>query len=184
MSGTPKSQRSPTKFEAEHNLYALRDSITELIILDFSYSTEKYKEKIEKYRESHKTAANVDEVVARYMRKRDSFDRFFVDEMSRTVLDITRRISMEFTAANSIYPSQTSASKISEYCQRRKHLNEAIAQCFVLKQEINYAIRTLPVDINKYKRFDDAINKQIALFKGIRKADNRFLKDKPNKNKN
>ena len=67
-----------------------------------------------------------------------------------------------------------------EYCQRRKHLNEAIALCYALKQEIQYVIRTLPVDINKYKLYDNLINKQIALFKGVRKADNRFLNEKKN----
>ena len=65
-----------------------------------------------------------------------------------------------------------------EYCERRKHINEAIAGCYVLKQELNYVIRTLPVDINKFKRFSELIDEQIALYKGVRQKDNRFLKKK------
>ena len=52
MSSTPKSQRSPTKFEAEHHFFALRDSVTELALQDFGFSEKKYLAKIEKFRES------------------------------------------------------------------------------------------------------------------------------------
>lgn len=55
-------------------------------------------------------------------------------------------------------------------------MNNAIAECYVLKQEINYIIRTLPVDKNKFKRFGEAIDRQIALYKGVRQSDNRFLR--------
>ena len=71
-----------------------------------------------------------------------------------------------------------------EFCERRKHVDEAIAQCYVLKQELQYIIRTLPVDLNKYERFAVEIDKQIALYKGVRQSDNRLLKQKPNKAKN
>ena len=181
MSGTPKSQRSPTKFEAEHNFYALRDRVTELMLLDFGFSEEKYQRQITKYKESHKSAVNVEEVTERWTKKCSSFNRFFIDEESKAISDLLRKISIEFTMANSIYPSTKNPSKLSDYCQRRLHLNEAIALCYALKQEIHYVIRILPVDINKYKPYDEAINKQIALFKGVRKADNRFLKTEASK---
>ena len=180
MSSTPKSQRTQTKFEAEHNFFALRDSITTLMLLDFGFSVEKYNSQIERYRECHKNANNVDEVVDRYRKKCESFHRWFIDEECKAISDMLRKVSEEYTIANSIYPSET-AAKISEYCQRRRHLNEAIAMCFAIKQEVQYVIRTLPVDLNKYKVYDNALNKQIALFKGIRKADNRFLRNKKEK---
>jgi hypothetical protein len=43
-------------------------------------------------------------------------------------------------------------------------------------QELQYTIETLPVDIQKYVRFTDSINKEINLLKGWRKADNKFKK--------
>ena len=43
-----------------------------------------------------------------------------------------------------------------------------------------YIIRTLPVDLNKFVRFDKAIDEQIALYKGVRQADNRLIKPRKN----
>ena len=180
MSTTPKSQRSPTNLEADHHFFALRDSITQLMLLDFGFSEEKYQKQIERYREKHKSAVNVDEVVERYKRKCEAFKAWFIPAEREAIENMLRTVSVEFTMANSIFPSET-AAKVTEYCQRRKHLNEAIAMCYAIKQEIQYVIRSLPVDLNKYKAYDKAIKKQIALYKGIRRADNRFLRVKNKK---
>ena len=180
--GVPKGRRKESRFEAQHHYYRLRQEITTLMLLDFGFSEEKYRKGIERYREAHKAAPNVDEVVARYEKKCESFKKWFIDKECDAVLEILRRIECEFTAGNSIYPSETPA-KIMEFCERRKHVDEAIAQCYVLKQELNYIIRTLPVDLNKYERFAVEIDKQIALYKGVRQSDNRLLKQKPNRSK-
>ena len=55
-------------------------------------------------------------------------------------------------------------------------MNRAIGYCYALKQELNYIIRTLPVNINKFERFAEAIDKQIALYRGVRQSDNRLIK--------
>ena len=78
---------------------------------------------------------------------------------------------------NSIYPGE-GPSKLFEFIERRKYINRAIGLCYTLKQEINYVLKTLPVDFNKYKRFAESIDAQISLYKGVRKADNRMLKPK------
>ena len=41
---------------------------------------------------------------------------------------------------------------------------------------MQYAIETLPVDVNKYLRFADMIQTEINLIKGWRKSDNKFRK--------
>ena len=41
-------------------------------------------------------------------------------------------------------------------------------------QELQYAIETLPVDVNKYSRFGEMIQTEINLIKGWRKSDNKF----------
>lgn len=171
----PKGKRRQSRFEAQHCFYKLRTEVTNLMLQDFGFSPEKYKKQIEKYREMHRAADNVDEIVARYEKKCESFVKWFIDKECDTVLEILRNIESEFTQGNSIYPSDTPAQMI-EYVQRRCHMNNAIAQCYVLKQEIHYIIRTLPVDINKYKRFAETIDKQIALYKGVRQSDNRFAR--------
>lgn len=173
----PKGKRRQSRFEAQHQFYKLRTEVTTLMLLDFGFSSEKYYAQIERYREMHKAADNVDEVVARYQKKCESFNKWFIDKECDIVLEILRNIESEFTQANSIYPSDTPA-RLAEYIQRRSHLNNAIAHCYVLKQEINYIIRTLPVNLNKYKSFAEMIDLQISLYKGVRQADNRFIKEK------
>lgn len=180
--GVPKGRRKESRFEARHHYFRLRSEVTNLMLLDFGFSVEKYRKNIERYREMHKAAQNVDEIVFRYEKKCESFAKWFIDKECDVVLEILRKIECEFTSGNSIYPSETPA-KIMEFCERRKHIDEAIAQCYVLKQELQYIIRTLPVDLNKYERFAVEIDKQIALYKGVRQSDNRLLKQKPNKAK-
>lgn len=178
----PKGKRKESRFEAQHHFYRLRADITNLMLLDFGFSEEKYRKHMERYRETHANTGNVDEVVERYQKKCDSFKKWFIDRECDAVMEILRRIECEFTAGNSIYPSETPA-KIMEFCERRKHIDEAIAQCYVLKQELQYVISSLPVNINRYERIAVDIDKQIALYKGVRQSDNRLLKQKPNKSK-
>lgn len=176
----PAGRRKQSKFEAPHQFFKLRAAVTELMLLDFGFSEKKYRERIDKYKRDHASADNVDEVVARYEKKLDSFNRWFIDSECSAILDLIRQIGTEFTVANSIYPSYTPARE-DEIRERRIHLDLAIAKCYALKQEINYVIGVLPVDMNKYERFDELINRQIALFKGVREADKRFIKNAPSK---
>ena len=178
----PAGKRKQSRFEASHHFYRVRTEVTNLMLLDFGFSKEKYEKMIERYRIAHEAAPNVDEVVARYQKKCEAFYKWFIDKECDVVLSVLRKIEGEFTAGNSIYPSETPA-KMMEFCERRKHMDEAIAQCYVLKQELNYVIRVLPVDLNKYEHYADAIDKQIALYKGVRQSDNRLLKAKPNRRK-
>ena len=171
----PVGRRKQSRFEAQHQFYKLRTEVTNLMLNDFGFSIEKYEKQIERYRQAHEKASNIDEIVQRWTKKCESFNRWFIDKECDAVLSILRDIESEFTFGNSIYPSQTPA-KIMEFCERRKHIDNAIAKCYVLKQELNYIIRTLPVDLNKFARFSELIDKQVALYKGVRQADNRFLK--------
>ncbi len=180
MSNVPLSRRKESRFEAQHQYYKLRDEVTQLLLNNFGFSAEKYQRQIDRIREQYKKQDNGAEIAARMERKREEFIRWFITAEKDAVLAMLRNIETEFTFANSIYPSDTPA-KNEEFIERRKHLDAAIANCFVLKQEINYVIRTLPVDLNKYVHFADAIDKQVALYKGVRTADNRFLKDKRRK---
>lgn len=173
----PKGRRNLSRFEAQHHFFKLRDEVTELMLQDFGFSEKKYRETIDWYRQSHESAEDVDAVVARFEKKCEAFNKWFIDKECDAIIEILRTIENEFTLANSVFPSDTPA-KLAEFIVRRHHMNKAIGSCYMLKQEINYIIRTLPVDINKAERFDEAINKQIKLYKGVRQADNRFLKTK------
>ena len=181
MSNVPKGRRDESRFEAQHHFFNLRKEVTSLVLNDFGFSEEKYKAKMLHYRAAHANDANIADIVARWERKNESFKRWFVDEEGRAVIDIMRDIQRHFSLGNSIFPSDTPA-RLMEFLVRRWHMNRAIGLCYALKQEINYAIRTLPVDLNKYERFAVMIDKQIALIKGVRQADNRLIKPKKDKN--
>ena len=47
-----------------------------------------------------------------------------------------------------------------------------------LIKELQYAIETLPVDVNVYLRFAEMIDKEVALIKAWRKSDNRIRDSK------
>ena len=173
----PAGKRKQSRFEAQHHFYRLRQEVTTLMMLDFGFSEEKYRAAIERYRESHRNAQDVDAVTARYERKCVAFKTWFIDQECGAISKILRQIECEFTMGNAIYPSET-AAKLMEYCERRRHIDAAIGACYCLKQELQYVIRTLPVDLNKYTRFSEAIDMQISLYKGVRQADNRFLRPK------
>ena len=175
----PKSKRKQSKFEAAHQLSKLRTEVTKLASLQFGFDADRYEKSIQRYAKNHKSAANVDEVVARYRRKMENFMKWFIPEERKAVIDLVREISKEFSVGNAIFPTRDNPARIEEYNARRLHMDNAIACCYALKQEIHYIMETLPVDGNKYCRFADMIDKEIALIKGVRKADNRFLGKKP-----
>ena len=186
MSNVPVGRRADRTekdpFVALHHLRKLRKEITDLMLLDFGFDKDRRDKEIERYREWHKRASNIDEVVEKWKRKADAFQSWFIDQECTQVIDITRKIVGEFEMGNSIYPTE-GPNLIAEYCERRKHLNSSIGWCYVLKQEIQYIAETLPVDKNKYARFSDAIDKQISLIKGVRKSSNSFLKRKKKRDK-
>lgn len=171
----PKGRRTQSRFEASHHYFRLRDEVTKLILEDFGFSEEKYQKEIERFREWHRNDPNIEEQTARMQKRSEAFRKWFIDEEGRAILQLLRNIEREFTTGNSIYPSDTPA-RLLEFLTRRQHINRAIGLCYTLKQEIQYAIRTLPVDINKYERFAVAIDEQIALYKGVRQADNRLIR--------
>ena len=169
MSSVPEGRRSQSDFQARHNYFQLRDEVTKLMINDFGFDKEKYDARIEKYRQQNSKQDNIDKIVERWKRKSDAFNRWFIDKECDAVLEILRRIESEFTYGNSIYPSDTPA-KLFEYIERRKHITAAIAHCYILKQEALLYMKT--------GDYEKALKTQIALFKGVRQADNRFLKSK------
>ena len=180
MSNVPKSKQKESDFEASHHLYQMRAEITRLTCNSFGFSKEKYQKTIADFREWHKKDPKCEEIVARMEAKCEAFNDWFIAEERTAILDLLRNIQTEFTIANSIWPSETPA-RLMEFLVRRYHMNRAIGYCFALKQEIHYVIRVLPVDINRYEHLSKAIEKQIALFKGVRQADNRLIK--PTKNR-
>ena len=173
MSNVPKSRRKATRFETQHNLIKLRDEITKICVQDFGFSYEKCKARRDNYMQQFQKLSNIDDIMKRYDTKLESFNRWFIDKECEVILDMIREITKEFTLGNSIYPDGPAI--FYEYIKRRKHMSTCIGSCYALKQELQYVLRILPVDINKYKPISRLIDKQINLIKGVRRADNRFV---------
>ena len=185
MSSVPKSKREDHDFMADHNLRELRKRITELAINDFGYDRDRLEEKIKKFEES---LVNIEperkaQIVERMRKKNESYYADFVEEETVETRAILRKAVQEFELGNSVFPSGD--AKIAEYCDKRRHLNEAVGWLKCLKQELQYIAETLPGDKNRFESLtgveDDKENKgaieiEISLIKGVRRAANKFLK--------
>ena len=167
-----KNKRKASQFEVFHHLYKMRRDITELLLRDFGYSFEKAEKRLLKQFGGRGYADLSEAERERYDRTKqrwESFDDWFIYDERQVIVDCLRDITREVFIANSIYPTC-----MEELVQRRLHQDEAIGHCYRLSQELQYAIETLPVDVNTYLRFGEAIQTEINLIKGWRKADNKF----------
>ena len=176
MSSVPKSQREEHDFMASHKLREIRSAVTDLARNDFGYDKEKLEEQIKRFEEG---MANIDpekklQIVAKWRDKNESFYSDFVEEETSITRDILRQAVKWYEMGNSIFPS--GESKLMEYCDRRKFLNYAIGELFVLKQELQYIAETLPGNKNRFEYITNEIKTEVSLIKGVRRAANKFLK--------
>ncbi len=149
------AKRKPSQFEVFNHVTKLRKEITNLLLRDFGYKHKEFPNETENQRQ-----------------KRIAFEAWYIAKERDAIIESLRTITREITLANKIYPTLE-----AELIERRLHQDRAIAECANLSCELQYCIETLPVDVNKYFRFDDLIQTEINLLKGWRKADNK-LKEK------
>lgn len=167
-----KNKRKASQFEVFHHLYKMRKEITDLLLRDFGYSCEKADKRLGRMFGGRNYTELTEAEQERYNRlkqKYDAFDEWFIFDERQVIVDCLREITKEVFIANSIYPTCS-----EELIQRRLHQDEAVGQCYRLTQELQYAIETLPVDVDTYLRFGETIQTEINLIKGWRKADNKF----------
>lgn len=170
-----KSKRKVSQFEVFHHLYKTRKEITDLLLRDFGYDFERAEKRLEKVFGGKPYDALTDEEKNRYdslKKKNEAFDEWFIADERQVIVDCLRSITESVFVANSIYPMYP-----EELVERRVHQDRAIGQCYRLTQELQYAIETLPVDIDKYLRFGELIQTEINLIKGWRKSDNKFKRE-------
>ena len=167
-----KSKRKSSQFEDFHHLYKTRKEVTDLLLRDFGYDLERAEKKVEKMFGGRRYEELTPEEKVRYDKlkaKNEAFDTWFIEDERKCVVDCLREITKEVFMANNIYPTV-----MKELVERRLCQDRAVGQCYRLTQELQYAIETLPVDVNKYTRFADMIQTEINLIKGWRKSDNKF----------
>ena len=173
MSSVPKSRREKHNFLASHKLEQIRKRITELSINDFGYDKERMEKEIQRFSEHIGDFKGKEDVVRRKKEKNVSFYADFVEEETVITRGILREVVFEFELGNHIFPS--GEALLVEFCERRKHINNAIGRLYCLKQELKYIAETLPGDKNRYDAITADIKEEISLMKGVRKSANRFL---------
>lgn len=168
-----KSKRKASQFEVFHHFYKMRKEVTDLLLRDFGFDLERaIKNILKKFFGGRPYEELTPEEKDRYdklVEKDIAFAEWFIKDERQAVVDCLRSIGEEVFTANSIYPTY-----MEELVERRLHQDRAIGQCYRLTQELQYAIETLPVDVNKYLRFAEMIQTEINLLKGWRKSDNKF----------
>lgn len=167
-----KAKRKSSQFEVFHHFYKTRKEITDLLLRDFGYDLERAEKRVAKLFGGKPYEELTPEEKVRYDKlkaKNEAFDNWFIEDERKCIVDCLREITKEVFTANSIYPTV-----MEELVERRLCQDRAIGQCYRLTQELQCAIETLPVDVNKYLRFADMIQTEINLIKGWRKSDNKF----------
>lgn len=163
-----KNKRKASQFEVFHHAYQLRKDMTELILRDFGYKPRKVST------ETKDGQPKTEEQLARDLKseeKRVAFQQWYIADERDEIMNDLRCLMASITMANSIYPTS-----VEEYTERRCYQDKAIGYCQRLLQELQYVIETLPVDVNKYTRFADEIQQEVALLRGWRKSDNKYKK--------
>ena len=151
---------------------SLRRDITDLLLRDFGYSFEKAEARLLKQfggRTLEQLSETERERYEKTKLRLEAFDDWFIYDQRQVIVNCLRDITKEVYIANNIYPTV-----MEELVQRRLHQEEAIGHCYRLVQELQYAIETLPVNVNIFLQFGEAIQTEINLIKGWRKADNKF----------
>jgi hypothetical protein len=152
-----KSKRSLSKLEFYHNARKLRKDITELLLRDFGV-----RDKVRKI----KTEGNMELTII------DEFPNWLIIEFRNNVLRLLHNLIMNITAGNTIYPTIP-----EEITVRRRYQTAAIVNCEQLLQELMYCSDVLPLGLEKFTPFVDAIEFEIRLLKGWRKSTNKMADD-------
>ena len=169
----PKGKRTPSKVEFFNQAYKLTYKISNLLIKDFGIKS------VTKDLRAFTYAAKMDtndrevfvEICGKYGINVEAAYPLWLIEYYRTwILKLLREMINNITQANTIYPTT-----VTEFEFRRRYQWQAIGNCYQLLQAMQIAIKTLPVDVNKYMPYVEEIKKELEALKHWKKSDNRLL---------
>ena len=171
-----KRKRNVAKMEFYHNAIKLRIMITEFLLKDFGLKDRRRNLEFAKdlYNINDDDLNEIEEIMTAYDLKNSFIDRFpswLIDKERDYFMDILRDLIQNICNANTIR-----ITNIEEYYLRRNYQNKAICDCENLLQEMQYIIYVCHPNVEKYMKYVDIIEKEIALLKGWRKSDNKIMK--------
>lgn len=95
---------------------------------------------------------------------------FLIKEEREEMLRLSREVPQYLREANTIYPMY-----YTEWTERRKLLDLAMASCNAIQDELNYVARNVLGDRNKYCQIVRGYEKCYNLIKRLRQSDNKLL---------
>lgn len=164
-----KAKRDPSPFDVLHNALEIRRMVTDGLLRNFGYKRREIKTPSNFDQWSRESQEAWMEKQRRTIEKQEAFDKWYIETMRNTIMRALQQMIANISMANTIYPMT-----MEELNERRMFQNRAIGSCHVLMQELQYVIETLPVDLEKYTRYGEAITSEIRLLKGWRKSDNKI----------
>lgn len=95
---------------------------------------------------------------------------FLIKEEREEMLRLSREVPQYLREANTIYPMY-----YTEWTERRKLLDLAMASCNAIQDELNYVARNIFGDRNKYCQIVRGYEKCYNMIKRLRQSDNKLL---------
>lgn len=152
------SERKESKFEAVTYSIDIHDMLVDLMQRDFGVK-------------------DIDRLVRlRYAYGKDNREdfqkyRYLMRNYKSRIEMLASLLTSNVRGANSVYPTS-----MHEYEIRRDYQNNAIVNCEQLVKELQRVVEIFDVDISIYKRYVDAIDREIGLIKSWRQRDNKIKK--------
>ena len=141
------SDRKESKFEAISFSIELHDMLIDLMQRGFGIKDLKHYVRVR-----YAYGKDSTEDFARYL--------YLMQNFKNRIDQTASLLTSNLRAANSIYPTS-----MTEYEQRRRYQNAAVANCEQLIKELQRVIEIFEVDINIYGKYIKAIDREIGLIK-------------------
>ena len=147
----PSWQRYESKLQVLWDAHNMRDTIENLVYTDFGYNVDtvmkKYlhNKKVKTYEELN------DEDKQKYDKHKaycELLARTFVPEQREIIMKYMRKVEMDLTYVDSIYPTT-----IAEWNNRRLYLDYTLADLNCLESEIQHTLKRLPTKKHAWKTF-------------------------------
>lgn len=171
-----KNLRNLSEMEFYKQAIEIRKSLTAWLLRDFGYkkNPRTLKQVVKGIDEpDRKTINDIYEKYGFNPNKtfQTEYPEWFVDFERQVIMEILQELVANITSANSIF-----ATRDFEFDLRRSYQDKAIICCFKLYQELQYIVSIFGTDLNKFVPMLDAVEREVELLKGWRRADNKTRK--------
>ncbi len=145
--------RTQSKIEVVYQAIKLRESLSSLSLRSFGVRSRN-----SILRRKYEYAIHLDG-------RQDTADEL-IKMGSRTLLNLASDIEMNLNAANAIFPRSQ-----KDLALRRDYQNKALADCRMVKDELNQIASFFDVDITHFRESVERLDREIELIKAWKRSD-------------